>query len=72
MKPLDRPSPTSGFLIVQLCYHFDMANPQTYGTRASRKRDFQLCKTVFVAAVSAVPFLVHCARNIDLFISRGN
>ncbi|KAJ4408420.1 hypothetical protein N0V85_004240 [Neurospora sp. IMI 360204] len=27
-----------------------MPNPQTYGARGSWKRDFQLCKTVFVAA----------------------
>ncbi|EGO54738.1 hypothetical protein NEUTE1DRAFT_49553 [Neurospora tetrasperma FGSC 2508] len=31
-----------------------MPNPQTYGARGLRKRDIQLCKTVFVAAISQI------------------
>ncbi|KAK3343113.1 hypothetical protein B0H65DRAFT_576963 [Neurospora tetraspora] len=31
-----------------------MPNPKTYGARGSWKRDFQLCKTVFVAAISQI------------------
>ncbi|KAK3401556.1 hypothetical protein B0T20DRAFT_492313 [Sordaria brevicollis] len=31
-----------------------MPNTQTYGARGSWKRDFQLCKTVFVAAISQI------------------